>query len=637
VNDGSDDPESLEKLTRVRVMEDVRVVDRPNGDLAAARNTGAREARGEWLLFLDPDDVMEQTTLELLVWAALLHPTWGFFYTGVTHFGDIEGTCVEEWDPERLMRENFLTSMALMRRDLYLAVGGQDESEREIYEDWDFWLRLLSLGIGGHLVPEPLFRYRRHGLGRSAWVAEHTPGDDALGRLRARHPALFAGGKVSLPPPLGAAEGPNARLADEFGRRLVLDARPIRTESYRRPNVPDPFSPRHRTDGRIRILYCVPFLTMGGAERVDLQILEGLPRNRFHVTVVVEQDGGEEWADEYRACSDELFRLRSLRSDAPGEAAFLDYLVFSRDVSIIFNRNTEVGYRLGARWRERTDQVAFVDLLHLHNSGEDWIRAAHPWDMSLDRRFVITDDLRDYCLRNASPAADRYTVVHCGVRVDRFDPDAVDPGRLRDLVGTGPNEPLVAFVGRLDEQKRPLLWLEMAARVAAEEPRVRFAMIGGGPLESCVQEACEQLGVADRVTLVGPRADLPELLRDVDLLVGTSAYEGLPLVVFEAMAMGVGVVATDVGGTRECVVPELGTLVPADSTPDRIAMEVLRMIRTPGIGVRKRRREWIRSRFTVERMQRAYCNELTKLARPLNSERRHQDFCRLLLEGPILP
>ena len=137
VNDGSTHPESLALLDRLRRRPATRVVDRPRGDLAAARNTGVSAARGEYVAFLDADDLLAPRALEVLLWTALLHPEDGFVYPGVFHFGDVEGICLDPYDAERLTRENFLTSMALMRRDLYIAVGGQEEVVTEIYEDWE--------------------------------------------------------------------------------------------------------------------------------------------------------------------------------------------------------------------------------------------------------------------------------------------------------------------------------------------------------------------------------------------------------------------------------------------------------------------------------------------------------------------
>ena len=138
--------------------------------------------------------------------------------------------------------------MALIRRDLYIAVGGQEEVVTEIYEDWDFWLRLASRGISGRLAPEPLFSYRRHASGRSAWVRKRLSRDECLVLLRRRNPAAFGDAASSPPtPPLPAydelAEKPALRLARELGARIARDEPRVVHESYRRPNVPDLFPP----------------------------------------------------------------------------------------------------------------------------------------------------------------------------------------------------------------------------------------------------------------------------------------------------------------------------------------------------------------------------------------------------------
>ncbi len=643
VNDASTHPESLELLDRLRRRPATRVIDRPHEVLAAGRNAGVSAARGEFVAFLDPDDLLASNALETLLWTALLHPGEGFVYPGVVHFGDVEGVCLDPYDAERLTRENFLTSMALMRRDLYLAVGGQDDSPSEIYEDWDFWLRLASRGIGGRLVPEPLFRYRRHTSGLSAWVGRRLSQDESRALMRSRNPAAFGdAGAPPAPTPLPAfdelAGKPSLQLARELGERIARDEPRVARESYRRPNVPDLFAPELRDHARIRILYFVPFLTTGGAERVDLDVLEGLDRRRFRVTLVVELSGGEEWAPEFEKRAEEMFRIPSLATDRSGALAFVEALIVSRDADILFNRNTSLGYEAMERIARVTSEMRFVDLLHLHHHGQDWIAGSSAYRDLLHRRFLVTEDLKRYLLEAGEPLPSRLRVVHAGVDPARFDPQRVVRGKLRALIGADSKAPVILFVGRLDGQKEPLLWVRAASTLGPIFPTARFAMIGDGPLRGEVERAAAESGLGDRLRLLGRRDDVAELLIDANLLLMTSAYEGLPLVVFEAMSLGVPVVATDAGGTRECVRPPFGRLVAPGATPGAFAEAVRSTLDAERAApAHHERRAWVRERFDVATMRETYQRELESLGSGLDRRRRHRDFCRRLMTAPILP
>ncbi len=121
----------------------------------------------------------------------------------------------------------------------------------------------------------------------------------------------------------------------------------------------------------------------------------------------------------------------------------------------------------------------------------------------------------------------------------------------------------ILTVARLHAQKGHCYLLEAVARV----PEVRLICAGEGPEESRLREYARRLGVDDRVDFLGYRTDVPELLESCDLFVLPSLFEGLPISVLEAMAMGKPVIGTAVGGTLEVIRNgSTGLLVPpADS------------------------------------------------------------------------
>lgn len=156
----------------------------------------------------------------------------------------------------------------------------------------------------------------------------------------------------------------------------------------------------------------------------------------------------------------------------------------------------------------------------------------------------------------------RYTVVHNGIAPKR-------PQRSRDAVraelGVG-DERLVLTVARFTGQKRHATLLKALPALLGACPDVRLAWVGTGPLEQELRADAGRRGLADRVLFLGRRGDVPDLMGAADLFCLPSFFEGHPLVVLEAMAAGLPVVATRSLGTTEAVRNgETGLLVPVDN------------------------------------------------------------------------
>jgi len=130
----------------------------------------------------------------------------------------------------------------------------------------------------------------------------------------------------------------------------------------------------------------------------------------------------------------------------------------------------------------------------------------------------------------------------------------------------------VGAVMRLDEVKRPLLWIETAASIAAKIPGARFIIVGDGPFKARMQRRCEALGIAGRCLFVGRSECVGYWLSRMSVLVLLSEHEGLPNALIEAQLSGVPVITTCAGGASEAVVPgKTGIVTSAHPSPDEVA------------------------------------------------------------------
>lgn len=168
VNDGSTDGKSARLCDRCRGPR-VTVIHQENGGPAVARNRGAADSRGEFLVFLDADDWIEPEFVSKLGRALRESEAGGA--EDVSHAYSqqrmVERTGssvwkVPEWDPLTMMIANLHPVTAVVKRERFTAVGGFSEGMREGYEDWDLWLKFVERGWRGVRVAEPLFVYRRH-------------------------------------------------------------------------------------------------------------------------------------------------------------------------------------------------------------------------------------------------------------------------------------------------------------------------------------------------------------------------------------------------------------------------------------------------------------------------------------------
>ncbi len=183
--------------------------------------------------------------------------------------------------------------------------------------------------------------------------------------------------------------------------------------------------------------------------------------------------------------------------------------------------------------------------------------------------IALSQHQKGYLRDAIGVAPDRLSHIFNGVDTGRFAPrvEAACTTPLPEGFRT-PGTFVIGTVMRMQAVKAPLnlarAFVALRERMPADFPRLRLAMIGDGPLRAEVQRYLEQSGVAHQAWLPGAREDIPDCLRALDLFVLPSLAEGICNTILEAMATGLPVVATDVGGNPDLVQPgATGVLVPA--------------------------------------------------------------------------
>jgi glycosyltransferase involved in cell wall biosynthesis len=181
--------------------------------------------------------------------------------------------------------------------------------------------------------------------------------------------------------------------------------------------------------------------------------------------------------------------------------------------------------------------------------------SAQRWLLRLTHAaFSVSDRLRRDLVTHLRVPEGKFEVIYNGVDLTRIA--AADRAHARREVGASEDEVVIASVGRLVPVKHYESLLGAFARAfgrAAGAVKTRLVLIGEGPERAKLEALAASLGIAARTTLLGHREDVPELLVGLDVFVLPSRSEGMSNTLLEAMAAGVPVVASDVGGNSEIV------------------------------------------------------------------------------------
>lgn len=169
---------------------------------------------------------------------------------------------------------------------------------------------------------------------------------------------------------------------------------------------------------------------------------------------------------------------------------------------------------------------------------------------------------------------DRVLTVYNGIDIDAFASanTAAARDRIRKSLGIPPDAPVVGAVMRMSSEKEPLLWLEVAFRLAERHPGAHFICVGSGPLFAEMNRRVSAGPFAARIHLPGGFPVIAPWLGIMTIVLSTSNVEGLPNVPIEAQSLGIPVVATDAGGTRETFIDgETGYLCPVGEAEALVA------------------------------------------------------------------
>lgn len=311
-----------------------------------------------------------------------------------------------------------------------------------------------------------------------------------------------------------------------------------------------------------RLLYVVTGLGWGGAESQVIDLASRFRSRGWEVAVAVLLDYAER--RETLEAQGILVRTLGMMRGIPDPRAVARLARLIRSFSPTVVHAHMVHSNLLARITRLFAPVpVLISNAHNTNEGSAWrIVAYRLTDRFTDLTTNVSEAAVARAIERGSAPAGRIRFMPNGIDLQRFRRDDATRARTREALYVGDRFAWLV-VARFEEQKDYPNLLDALARIADHERRPLVLAVGEGPRRVKVEAEAERRGLTGAIRFLGKREDVPALMNAADAYVMSSAWEGLPMVLLEAAASELPIVATDVGGNGQIVLPEeTGLLIP---------------------------------------------------------------------------
>ncbi len=358
---------------------------------------------------------------------------------------------------------------------------------------------------------------------------------------------------------------------------------------------------------RIRVLHVITSLERGGAENHLLALFRHTDQAAFELEAAVLSGEGE-LVPQLRSLGGRVHLLHARGRLDPWALRRLVALVREGEFDIVhshlFRADIYAGLAVGQLGKDRPLLVSTR-----HNDDRFFLNpfvgmAHYALSARQDLIIAISDHIARFTIARGVRDASRVRRVYHGL--DSTDVSEVDRerARIRSELGISDADFLVGNVGRLAPQKGQRHLIEAMPLLLERVPRAHAVIAGGGELQEFLTDLALDMGVEERVHVLGPRGDVPALMLALDAFAMPSIWEGFGLVLLEAMAAARPIVASAVATIPEVVLDgETGILVPPGD-PEALASALTVLATDPGLAQRlgQAGRERLRRQFSLDKM-----------------------------------
>ena len=294
----------------------------------------------------------------------------------------------------------------------------------------------------------------------------------------------------------------------------------------------------------INLLQIIGGSIVGGMETYVLRLLQRLPRDRFRLTCLCIAESDITESLRKIGCN---VHITPFTDDPDWHAIQLGVSLIRAESIDVIHAHLSNAHSLAGLLSKLTETPALATVHGRYLT----LRDVEVHKIAQTHISVVAKTAYFQALSLGVPAS-KLKFIANGVDTKVFHP-AARTNYLHSLLGLPPQTPLIGFVGRLAPEKGPDVFVHIASLVHKQLETCHFVLVGEGPMRKKLEDDINNLGLSDCVHLAGLQSDMPKIYASLDLTVSTSYSEAMPLAIIEAMASGLAVVSTNVGGIVDIV------------------------------------------------------------------------------------
>jgi glycosyltransferase involved in cell wall biosynthesis len=377
------------------------------------------------------------------------------------------------------------------------------------------------------------------------------------------------------------------------------------------------------TKDKRNILCITPNIVIGGAEKLTLNIAQAVGSERYSFHLLTTTPANNIWRDKFQPYFQNIITPMDKTAETyySGEIDHkrLHYLIKKLNIEIVLINQYRGAYlEYIPQLKSKFKNISIVDVVHNEvNPGIHRMKQSAPY---IDRRICISNRVKNYVtkiykeLSTDETYSEQLSVIHNGIDSREFTADPQTRGRFKTEFSIPIDVKIISFIGRVSDEKNPLLFVDIAKSVLAKSPeKIKFVIAGDGPDFEKVSNRIKDYGLEADFILTRMIDNVAELLNDTYVLLIVSKREGIPLAVLEAMSMGVPVISKNVGALNEVIENNVnGFLINSENDVAQVvesfsnAIFDLLTAKTDYSLLAKRARETIISGFCLETMGSKY-------------------------------
>ena len=333
-----------------------------------------------------------------------------------------------------------------------------------------------------------------------------------------------------------------------------------------------------KTQGKIKILETIRQGQVGGGETHVLDLVRKLDKDLFEVEVLSFTDGP--MVDTLNSLGINTYVIKT-------EKPF-DISIWSTVSEFVLNGGYDIIHAHGTRAASNIFRAA--EKLNI-----PMIYTVHGWSFHKTQNYFVrrlrelsesflTNKAKTTIVVSESNKADgvnkfglkRAQVIYYGIDDVKFDPEE-NYKDIRAEFGISKDKTLVGYLVRITEQKDPFTMIKAIKKVSETNKNIMFLMVGNGDLLEATKKMALDLGVTDQIVFSSFRSDMPDILKAIDIHCLPSLWEGMPIGLLEAMAMGKACIASAVDGTIELVDDGVSGILINIKDPEMLASKILEL------------------------------------------------------------